>query len=42
MLREAERTVFDALRSRRWGSNVRLEQERIGWNIAMAALSAAS
>jgi hypothetical protein len=42
MLREAETTVFDALRSQRWGSNVRLEQERIGWNIAMAALSAAS
>jgi hypothetical protein len=42
MLHEAERTVFDALRSQQWGSNVRLEQERIGWATALAAISAAS
>jgi Uncharacterized protein conserved in bacteria C-term(DUF2220) len=42
MLCEAERTVFNALRSQCWGSNVRLEQERIGWDTAMAAVSAAS
>lgn len=34
-----ERTLFDTLKSNRLGTNLRLEQERIAWGEAMAALS---
>jgi len=37
-LRAAEQTVYRALRMQHWGRNVRLEQERIGWDIVLPAL----
>lgn len=37
-----EREVFDGLRANRWGENLRLEQERIPWTMAMRVLSAAT
>jgi hypothetical protein len=33
-LTDAERSVYDGLKRQRWGYNVRLEQERIGWREA--------
>jgi hypothetical protein len=33
-----EQTVYSALRNNTWGSNVRLEQERVPWPYAMQAL----
>ena len=39
-LTAAEREVFDGLRSGRWGVKTRLEQERITWPDALAALQA--
>jgi hypothetical protein len=33
-----EREVYEGLRSHRWGDRVRLEQERIDWNRATAAI----
>ena len=36
-----ERAVYDALRKNTWGQKLRLEQERIGWDIAWPALKEA-
>jgi hypothetical protein len=33
-LGEAERAVYEGLCGGRWGTAVRLEQERIGWDYA--------
>jgi hypothetical protein len=33
-----EQTVYAGLRTQTWGHNVRLEQERIAWPVAMDAL----
>jgi hypothetical protein len=38
LLTDAERAVYRGLREQQWGINVRLEQERIPWNQAWAAL----
>jgi len=38
-LTPAEHTVYDGLRSQRWGQAVRLEQERIAWDDALQALA---
>jgi hypothetical protein len=40
LLQPAERVVYQGLREHRWGHCVRLEQERIGWQVVMQALSA--
>lgn len=37
----AEQALYDALRRQAFGQNVRLEQERIAWPVAVAALAAA-
>jgi hypothetical protein len=37
-----EREVFEGLRGNRWGENLRLEQERIPWALAMNVLAAAT
>jgi hypothetical protein len=37
----AERAVFQALRARRWGEHVRLEQERLPWPEAWPQVRAA-
>jgi hypothetical protein len=37
-LSAAEREVFDGLRSQRWGRQLRLEQERIPWQVAVQEL----
>jgi len=37
-LTTAEKSLFDALKNNRFGKNIRMEQERIAWNGAMAAL----
>jgi hypothetical protein len=37
-LTAGERAVYTALRKNTWGQNLRLEQERIGWNIAWPTL----
>jgi hypothetical protein len=37
-LNSTERDLFEGLRQQRWGSNVRLEQERIDWGNAWRAL----
>ena len=37
-----ERAVYGALRKNTWGQNLRLEQERIGWDIAWQALKQAA
>ena len=41
LLTSEEREVFDGLRSDRWGTRLRLEQERIPWDQAMRAVRAA-
>jgi hypothetical protein len=38
LLDEHEREVFDGLRSNRWGTALRLEQERIAWAVALREL----
>lgn len=38
LLHDHERTVWEALRSNIWGTNVRLEQERIPWKWALDAV----
>jgi hypothetical protein len=38
LLSAAEREVFDGLRSQRWGRQLRLEQERIPWQVAVQEL----
>lgn len=38
LLTGAEQAVYRGLKEQRWGTNVRLEQERIAWNEASAAL----
>jgi hypothetical protein len=38
-LSESERTLFDGLRNNEWGTRLRLEQERIPWEIAIQALT---
>jgi hypothetical protein len=38
LLSAAEREVFDGLRSQRWGRQLRLEQERIAWPLALREL----
>lgn len=38
LLTETEREVFEGLRSGTWGSNLRLEQERIAWLDALSVL----
>jgi hypothetical protein len=40
-LTEPEREVLEGLRGQRWGPNVRLEQERIPWSVALRAVRAA-
>lgn len=40
LLQPAERVVYQGLREHRWGHCVRLEQERIAWQVVMQALSA--
>jgi hypothetical protein len=40
-LTAAERATFDKLRADEWGTQVRLEQERVPWPFAMEALRAA-
>ncbi len=40
-LRPEERTVYDALRAQTWGERVRLEQERLPWDAAVRAITAA-
>jgi hypothetical protein len=40
-LTEAERRLYQDLQEQRWGPNVRLEQERIGWDYAVATLQSA-
>ena len=42
LLTVEEREVFDGLRANRWGGNLRLEQERIPWTMAMRVLLAAT
>jgi hypothetical protein len=37
----AEMQVYDGLRTHRWGENVRLEQERIAWPMAIQTLQSA-
>ena len=39
LLTAAEQAVYQGLRQHRWGLNVRLEQERLGWSEAWQALS---
>jgi hypothetical protein len=39
LLTAAEQTVYRGLREQRWGMNVRLEQERIGWSWAWPRLA---
>jgi hypothetical protein len=34
LLTESEQGVYEGLKQQRWGSNARLEQERIAWNHA--------
>jgi len=36
----SERSVFDGLRSNAWGERVRLEQERLPWDFAVATVAA--
>lgn len=38
-LREHERAVYMGLRANTWGQNVRLEQERLPWDMAIKALT---
>ena len=38
-LSEHERLVFDGLLGNRWGVNVRLEQERLPWQLVLSALA---
>jgi hypothetical protein len=38
LLTDAEREVYQGLKQQRWGQNVRLEQERIAWDIAWNTL----
>ncbi|WP_426337671.1 Wadjet anti-phage system protein JetD domain-containing protein [Pseudoduganella sp. R-31] len=40
LLQPAERIVYQGLRAHRWGHCVRLEQERISWEVVLHALSA--
>jgi hypothetical protein len=40
-LTAAERRLFEDLRGGRWGLRVRLEQERLPWDAALAAIEAA-
>jgi hypothetical protein len=40
-LTAGEREVFEGLRRQRWGTKVRLEQERIPWSEAWAVLTRA-
>jgi hypothetical protein len=42
LLTADEREVFEGLRANRWGENLRLEQERIPWTMAMNVLLAAT
>lgn len=37
-LAEDEREIYTGLRTNRWGEKVRLEQERIQWEVALAAI----
>lgn len=37
-LTDAERAIFDGLRTHRWGHALRLEQERIPWTVVVPAL----
>ena len=38
LLEPGERAVYQALRQNRFGPNVRLEQERLPWGLAVSAL----
>jgi hypothetical protein len=42
LLTEREREVYVALKQHRWGEAVRLEQERIPWDVAWSAVSSAA
>ena len=39
LLTDSERAVYRGLRAQQWGTNVRLEQERIPWNAAATAIN---
>lgn len=38
LLTAAEQVVYEGLKQQRWGQNVRLEQERIAWDVAWNTL----
>lgn len=38
LLTDSEQALYQALKSNAWGQNIRLEQERIAWNVASKAL----
>jgi hypothetical protein len=40
LLQPAERAMYQGLKEHRWRDRLRLEQERIAWNVAVAALQA--
>lgn len=40
-LTDEEHALYDSLKSHRWGNNVRLEQERIGWTYAWEKIARA-
>jgi len=40
MLQPAELAMYQGLKEHRWGNRLRLEQERISWSVALAALQA--
>jgi hypothetical protein len=41
-LDDSERNVYSGLRAQRWGTNVRLEQERISWTDAWTSITGAA
>ena len=41
LLTDSEQAVYQAIKSNAWGQNVRLEQERIAWDLAWKALQQA-
>jgi hypothetical protein len=41
LLTESEQTVYQAIKRNAWGQNVRLEQERIAWDVAWSAVQQA-
>ena len=41
LLTDAEQAVYQAIKRNVWGQNVRLEQERIAWDVAWKTLQQA-